>query len=182
MRTGLAALVFMFFVGVGSFAQASNPTGHSQAIDQILSTIRSQMQLGPNGRIDPDSVPPHLLVQLGDAVMDVMIPNESQHQWMDQMMGGEGSASLDSMHKWIAYRFLTGGYSAVGAGHGMMGGAMGGYSMMGYGNSGWGMMGDPNVPYSNDHYLSPEQIAKQRYAQGEISREQYRQILKDLQK
>ena len=182
MRTALSALVFALILGGGLYAQSNGPSDHSKAIDQILSTIRTQMQLGPNDKIDPDKVPSQLMVQLGDAVMDVMIPDEQQHQWMDQMMGGEDSASLDSMHTWIAYRYLTGGYSAVGAGYGMMGGGMGGYSMMGYGNTGWGMMGNPDVPYSNDRYTSPQEIAKRRYAQGQITREQYQQILNDLKK
>jgi len=179
MRKMVIVLAVLGF-GIGgagaAFTQSMSDEHGSQSVDQIMGQIRSELKLGQNDRIDPNQVPSTLMIKLGDAVMDVMIPNQQQHEYMDQMMGGEGSASLDSMHEWIAYRYLTGGYNANGVGYGMMPGGM-----MGYRNGGWGMMGNPNVPYGSSLWLSPEQIAKQRYAQGQITRQQYEQILKDLQ-
>jgi len=189
MRKGLVVLAVLAFTisgAVAAFAQSMGGQQGSQSVDQITAQIRSELKLGPNDRIDPSKVPTPLMIKLGDAVMDVMIPNQQQHEYMDQMMGGEGSASLDSMHEWLAYRYLTGGYTANGSGYGMMGYGMMSGGMMGNGNGGWGMMGNPNVPYrpgasGSTPWQSPEQIAKQRYAQGQITREQYQQILKDLQ-
>ena len=57
---------------------------------------------------------------------------------------------------------------------GMMGPGMGGGS--------WGMMGNPDLLYSSIPFRSPEDVAKERYAKGEISREQYLQIIEDLKK
>lgn len=164
-----------------AFSQSAGGQPGTQAIDKIMAQIRSELKLGPNDRVDPSQVPKALMVELGDAVMDVMIPNEQQHQFMDQMMGGDGSASLDSMHSWIAYRYLTSGYSANGSGYGIMGYGMMSGGMMGYGNGRWGMMGNPNLPYDQIPWQSPEAIARQRYAQGQITRDQYEQIMKDLQ-
>lgn len=189
MRKGLIALAVLAFAIVGATSAFSQSTGEehgSQAIDQIMGQIRSELKLGASDRIDPNQVPKPLMISLGDAVMDVMIPNQQQHEFMDQMMGGEGSVSLDSMHEWIAYRYLTSGYTPNGSGYGIMGygmlqGGMMSGGMMGFGNGGWGMMGNPNVPYAQSPWQSPEQIAKQRYAQGQITRDQYREIMKDLQ-
>jgi len=185
MRKGLISLIaatLILAVGALVFAQSRSDQQSSPAVDQILSQIRTELKLGPNDKISPDQVPAPLMVKLGDAVMDIMIPNQQQHAFMDQMMGGEGSKSLDSMHSWIAYRYLSGGYFANGAGFGMMGsGGMFGGGMMGAGNGAWGMMGNPGVPYASSPYQSPEQIAKERYAKGEITRDQYQQLLKDLQ-
>ncbi len=157
------------------FAQSSNEGPPSNTVDQIMSEIRTQLNLGPNDRIDPRQVPSALMVRLGDAVMDIMVPNERQHQYMDEMMGGEGSQSLDAMHEWIAYRYLSGGYNRGRRGYGMMGGGM-----MGYGYDRWGMMGNPAVPYQNNEYRSPEEIARTRYSEGKITRTEYERILRDL--
>jgi hypothetical protein len=82
-------------------------------------------------------VPPELLGELGDAVMSEIHPDPQTHEWMDQMMGGEGSESLASAHRWMGYRYLAGGY---GRGFGMMSGGMMGPGMMGRGFGRWGMI------------------------------------------
>jgi len=175
----VAALVLLFLTAV--FAQSSDDEKRSADVNQILGRIRAELHLGPKGQIDPNKVPEALMTSLGDAVMDLMVPNQAQHEYMDQMMGGEGSTSLESMHRWIAYRYLTGGYGRGVYGYGMMGTGMMRGGTMGYRNGYWGMMGNPDVPYGATPYQSPEQIAKQRYAAGKITREQYLQIIKDLQ-
>lgn len=159
--------------------------GHNATVDQVMDEIRNELRLRENERIDPDTVPPALLEELGDAVMSEIHPDPEVHEWMDQMMGGEGSESLASAHRWMGYRYLTGGY-AGGNGwrsgrRGMMGHGMMGPGMMGGGFGRWGMMGNPSVaPDSIGPYASPEEIVKQRYARGEISREEYLRILEDL--
>jgi uncharacterized membrane protein len=63
----------------------------------------------------------------------------------------------------------------------MHGGRHGG--MMGPGMMGrWGMMGNPRWGSAPDAYESPEEIARRRYASGEITREEFREIMEELRK
>jgi hypothetical protein len=50
-------------------------------------------------QIGPDRARDTLLEELGDALMDDAVPNERQHEFMDQMMGGEGSPSLGAWRR-----------------------------------------------------------------------------------
>ncbi len=103
-----------------------------------LSKIRKGEGLKEGASIDPDKVGPALLAELGDDVMDVVIGNKQGHEWMDNMMGGEGSPSLDYMHRLMGYRYLAGfpiGMGMMGWGYGPAGGY---YFMPGYGRKrGW---------------------------------------------
>jgi hypothetical protein len=167
--------IFIILLVVSSPAWAdSDVGGHGASIEDVLGEIRLELDLQKGERIDPDEVPPELLEELGDAVMAEMHPDPENHEWMDRMMGGEGSESLSSAHRWMGYRYLAGGY---GRGSGMMGGGMMGPGMMGR----WGMMGNPRVPYESQPYESPEDIVKRRYARGEITRQQYLEMLRDLE-
>ena len=146
---------------------------HSATVEDVLAEIRNDLGLGAEDKIDPMKVPSEFLETLGDAVMGLMAGGDEQHEWMDRMMGGEGSESLTSAHQWMGYRYLSGGYTTGSGFDSMMGsGMMGGMMMGGTGNAG-GFFGA--VPYD-----SPEEIAKKRYAAGEISRQQYLQIIEDL--
>jgi hypothetical protein len=180
-RTMLSVLVILFVAGgllIGTGAAFADNDGHGKSIEQVEAQIRADLGLKADERIDPGKVPPELLEELGDAVMGTIHPDPEQHEWMDRMMGGEGSESLAAAHRWMGYRYLSGGY---GGGFGMMGGGMMGGGMMGPGTMGrWGMMGNPRVPYGSSPYNSPEDIVKRRYAAGEINRRQYQQMLDDL--
>lgn len=151
----------------------SNSDGHSATPEQVITEIRNKMGLSEEDTVDPDAVPEQQLERLGDAVMSEVHPNERAHQWMDGMMGGEGSESLASAHRWMGYRYLTDGSV-----YGYRGGRMGmmGPGMMG---RGWGFNGSDarSIPYN-----SPEEVLKQRYARGEISREEYLQAIEDLER
>src|SRR6056297_749630 len=105
--------------------------------------------------------------------MSEVHPNERVHSWMDRMMGGEGSESLASAHRWMGYRYLTDS-SEYGYGRGRIG--MMGPGMMG---RGWSRNGSEfqSIPYN-----SPEEVLKQRYARGEINRQEYLQALEDLER
>jgi len=148
---------------------------HSVNPEQVVEDILSQMGLSSPEAIDPDAVPEHLLERLGDAVMSEVHPDEQVHTWMDNMMGGEGSESLSSAHRWMGYRYLSDD-SAYGYGRGHMG--MKGPGMMGRGR-GWNRNGSDfqSIPYN-----SPEEVLKQRYARGEINRQDYLQALEDLER
>lgn len=172
-----ASLLLLILVAVTGLLWA-DVDGHSASVPDVLDEIRGELGLDEDERIDPDAVPPELLEELGDAVMGEIHPDPETHEWMDEMMGGEGSESLASAHRWMGYRYLTGGY---GRGLGMMGGGMMGPGMMGRGLGRWGMMGNPDVDSGDiGAYASPEEIVKRRYARGDISREEYLRLMEDL--
>ena len=102
------------------------------------------------------------------------VGDAERHEWMDEMMGGEGSESLETAHRWMAYRYLSGGYGPT-TRFGM-GGVMGGMMM-----NGWGLMGDPDMMSRGIPFNSPSEILKQRYAGGELSRAEYQQMLSDIE-
>ena len=163
-------------------ALADEGAAHSLSIEEAETQIRQELGLSQNDPINPDAVPPALLEQLGDAVMGEMAVSEAQHQWMDTMMGGDGSESLASSHQWMGYRYLTGGYGGSfgpGSGPGRNGGFRGGH-MRGGMMGGWGMMGNPQWGTQPDSYESPEDIVRRRYAEGEITREEYREMMDEL--
>jgi uncharacterized membrane protein len=86
---------------------------HNKTIQEVIKEIRNELNLNNNDKIDPDKVPESLLEELGEAVMSEIHPNESEHEWMDDMMGGEGSTSLKTMHITMGYRYLEGYYNNV---------------------------------------------------------------------
>lgn len=172
-RTVILSLVLLTIAVLAWSLTDTGADEHSAKPEQVINEIRDEMGLSTEGTIDPDAVPEQLLEQLGDAVMSEIHPSERVHSWMDRMMGGEGSESLESAHRWMGYRYLTDG-SEYGYGRGRMG-------MMGPGMMGrsWGMNGSD---YGSNPYNSPEEVLKQRYARGEISREEYFQAIEDLKR
>lgn len=155
MKNIISIFIIVFLISFPVVADSD----HSTSIEEVIHEIRENLGLKTDEQINPEDVPPRLLEKLGEAVMSERHPDQEQHAWMDQMMGGEGSESLASAHRWMGYRYLQGGY---GPGRGM--------GMMGY-----GMRQSLNIPYA-----SPEEIAKRRYATGEISRKEFLQIIEDL--
>lgn len=119
---------------------------HDKSLEAVLAEIRASQGLGKYDRIDPDKVSDEQLEELGDAVMSVMHPDSRQHEWMDNMMGGEGSTTLSAMHRIMGYNYLRGYYGGGIMGPGMMGpsimgpGMMGGPSAFGPWQRGYGMM------------------------------------------
>ncbi|MGB4406369.1 MAG: SHOCT domain-containing protein [Sphaerochaeta sp.] len=128
----LTLVVLFLIVGTTLWAQEE---GHGRSADVIINEIKQTQGVGSITQIKSDQVSPALLEELGDAVMGLMIADEQQHEWMDEMMGGEGSEQLSSTHRWIAYNYLQND------------GTLGtwGSTMMGYGMGGPGMMGNWNL-------------------------------------
>jgi hypothetical protein len=101
---------------------------HGRSIQAILAEIKQEQNVQRVEQIDPDKVSDAQLADLGEAVMDVQFPNERQHAFMDEIMGGEGSQSLEAMHRSMGYSYLPAGGES-------------GWGMMNTGRTGWGMMG-----------------------------------------
>src|SRR3989338_7028712 len=135
-------LLAFLFAGIGIlFAQ-------SDAIAQGKSLVESNASC--------DSLTQEQLESIGEYYMEQMHPGR-QHEYMDSMMGGEGSESLKSAHIQMAQVLYCGktdtpityggmmgmGMMGAGAPSGMMGFSSGspGFGMMGYGYPayGWGI-------------------------------------------
>ncbi|MGC8765878.1 MAG: SHOCT domain-containing protein [Brevinematia bacterium] len=204
-------LAFLLVSG-GLFAHSDNPP---KDIRNILDSIKQQQNIKEDKDIDISKVQASELEKLGDAVMSLYIPNKTTHEYMDNMMGGEGSESLKNMHIAIGLNYISyikGESTYPFMGPGMMfslfrgrenifgGFPMGwmhwNYPWMGfgyYGLGGWFMMillivaviviiylivRDKNIKISSGK--TPLDILKERYARGEISKEEFDRIKKDL--
>lgn len=148
-------LVLVLFVGAFTsvFADTDAADQHGGSVEEVLKEIRDSQGLDPRDRIDPDRIDEELLEELGEALMSFMVSDPREHTWMDEMMGGEGSESLASMHRVMGYRYLSGDGGFRGS-MGMMG-PMGGGMMMGPGMmmGGSGMMGSY---YMDEDWLKQE--------------------------
>ncbi len=132
-------------------ADATPGTTQSQELEAALQSIYTHQGITSRGEIDCSTVTDAEFAAVGDAYMGVMMPNETQHEAMDEMMGGEGSASLEQAHInmgrsylgcWSDYNSgpvympMMGGSGMIGASaaaRGMMGWVYGNY----YGGSSW---------------------------------------------
>lgn len=79
---------------------------HDYSIDDVLAEIRQELNLDNNDNINPDTVSNSLLERLGEALMDTMHPDEAEHELMENMMGRNGQETLKTMHRTMGYRFL----------------------------------------------------------------------------
>jgi len=168
----------LMVLAVTAGAVGADENGHGQSIEEVEAEIRSELKLERTERIDPEAVPAPMMEELGEAVMSRVHPDDQVHSWMDRMMGGEGSASLASAHRWMGYNYLVDGYPSGG----MMGGWGGRGMMHGGGMMGRGPAGSGAAGGYADTYASPEEILKRRYARGEITSEEYNRMLEELRK
>jgi len=104
-------LIFPAFVLIINFGIFADSDKHSTSVEEVLLEIRRELGLSLDDAINPDRVPPFLLEELGEAVMSEAHPDPEQHEWMENTMGGEGSESLATAHRWMGYRYLSGGYN-----------------------------------------------------------------------
>ncbi len=190
-----AFVLTLLFSGFALFANTNNDGQHGKPLKVVLQEIREKLNLGPNDAINPRRVSDRDQEELGEAVMSVTFSDPEQHVIMDDMMGGEGSRRLARMHRRIGYRYLSGkGFGMMGGG--MMGGMMGNQMMF---FSFWRIImwiillavigvavyfivraqrGNGKVLASFSE--TPIEIAKKRYARGEITREEYENISQNL--
>ncbi|PIN73676.1 hypothetical protein COV20_05640 [Candidatus Woesearchaeota archaeon CG10_big_fil_rev_8_21_14_0_10_45_16] len=90
-----------------------------------------------DSKVSCDDLSEDQLEMIGDYYMEQLHPGVA-HEYMDAMMGGEGSESLKQVHLSMARRF----YCGESQGYGMMGGYSSGMMYRG------GMMGGANWAYS----------------------------------
>lgn len=109
-------IIFAFSVSVVGAADE-----HSLTVEETLKSILKAQGISDVSKVDCQKISDENLEELGDAAMEKMLGSSEQHEIMDKMMGGEGSASLKAMHKNMGLRYLGCG------GSGMM-------NMMGMGN------------------------------------------------
>jgi uncharacterized membrane protein len=167
---------------------------HNRSVDAVLGQIRQEQNVSVNNRINADSVSDDLLEQLGEAVMSRAHPDQREHEWMDNMMGGEGSESLRSAHILMGYNYLTGKNYDTDWSMPMMGRFGGGWGMHPY-FFGWGWLWmiiglvvvvggvaalvvvlNRRKPTTQ----SSAEILKARLARGEITKEEYDKLKQDV--
>ena len=120
-------VALFILIPVSSFTDTEkrHMSEQGKSVVDVLKEIRTAQGVSSNERIDPNKVSPTLLEELGDAVMDVMVPDPREHEWMDNMMGGW-------MEPWRGGQY---GYR-----RGQMGGGMMGYPFSSWERGGFGMM------------------------------------------
>ena len=212
----LGVFVFALFLTSISVNADFDDDQHGRPLEVVLQEIREKYGISPDEAINPRKVSDEDLEELGEAVMSIMHPDPKVHRLMDDMMGGEGSERLASMHHTMGYNYLSGntnktffqnkGASVFGGmmGPGMMGGGMMGYGMMGRGSmffpfGGWIMwlliiivigvvvyliIRTQKTGRVSGAVLSRDEtaldIAKKRYARGEITKDEYESIKQNL--
>lgn len=221
----VAAALLFTFGATAALADQSKP------LADVIAEIRTAQGLKADQTIDCSKVTDAQFEEVGEAWMDLMIPDPQRHEMMDRMMGGPGSASLANAHRMMGARYLgcisddsyggmmmpgmmgfAGGYGAHGGNTMGYGGAFGsraGPGMMGgYGGYGgwmhsWGggivmwlimLVVIGLVVYlivasnhhrnqtftSGSHSESPQDILRKRYARGEISKDEFERMKKDI--
>ncbi len=151
---GLFAAGFLAIVGIasaqmgfgmmGSYSQngsAAQPSSQSEDVNGILQGIYKGQNITTQTQVDCSKITDDQFEKLGDAYMEIIHPGQA-HEYMDQMMGGEGSASLRQAHVTMGRSYLGCWsnynsrplYMPMMGGYGLsaQAGMMGGY----YGNSG----------------------------------------------
>jgi len=208
--------IFVAAVVLPVFVSANG--NHSLSLEDVLAEITEAQNVAGVASIRCQEITDEQFEELGEAAMGVIHPNEQQHELMDQMMGGEGSESLRTMHLAMGENYLGCGTGAMG------GGMMGGMDMMsmmsdwsGYSNNNsfnnmmYNMMGNVGVwgwfgwifmilfwvliivgtialikwligqnTERGGKEKSALSILKERYAKGEINKEEFEEKKKDL--
>jgi hypothetical protein len=105
-KTISTVILMVLFLALGAITLTAHDNEQEKSIVQILGLIRREQGVRTNREIDPGKVSDTLLEELGDAVMSLAHPDQEEHEWMDRMMGGEDSQSLEAMHRAMGYRYL----------------------------------------------------------------------------
>jgi hypothetical protein len=126
--------ISIFIVGLNVFFPQNTfgqDRSHTESVETVLQELLTKQQVDTIQKLDCEKVNDDDLERLGDAIMEQQHPGQA-HEIMDQMMGGEGSESLQQIHIAMGSNYLGCGEGSgfgTGGGRGMMGFG----SMMGYG-------------------------------------------------
>lgn len=199
---------------IASPTLAVSGENHSRSVSEVVSAITASQNVSGQSDISCDAVTDNQFDELGDAVMQAKIGDDEAHEVMDNMMGGEGSESLRSMHIAMGQRYLGCAQSqsdSMGmiplrqgfAGHGgtdrrggdgfMMSNFYGPWGMAGMGGIGmllfwvivivgivllvkW-LTGQQHMQSKGKSALD---ILAERYAKGEIDKQEFEDKKKDL--
>ena len=116
----LACAVFTFLVLYLPSAFAHEEV--EKSYDEIAQEILAAQNAVSLDKIDCGRVSREQFEELGDAIMGKMAGSDELHEQMDQMMGGEGSQNLHSMHVSMGENWL--GCNGPQGMNGMMGNRM----------------------------------------------------------
>lgn len=182
---------------------------HSVSLEEVLSDIMKSQNVSEKSQIECNKVTGEQFEELGEGVMSVMHPDEREHEMMDQMIGGEGSESLKSMHILMGKRYLecVSGIMGtmpmmqmMGGGSNSMMGNMMGWNSLGVG-TGWAWLSwifvilfwiliilaiVALIKWLIDQIngrvkgKSALDTLEERYAKGEISKKEFEEKKKDL--
>ncbi|MDA1169154.1 MAG: SHOCT domain-containing protein [bacterium] len=123
MKTVTHILLALILVAMPMISFAQSDNGHNRSISDVISEITASQNISSSSDTSCDDVTDDQFEELGDAVMQAMIGDDEAHKVMDNMMGGEGSESLRSMHIAMGQRYLGCAQGTFGT-IGMMGGMM----------------------------------------------------------
>jgi uncharacterized membrane protein len=142
------ALLSMLII---SYSPAHADEGHGRDTKEIIEEIFLAQNINDVDEVNCSQVANHQYEELGDAVMTIMHPDDDEHELMDNMMGGEGSKSLEAMHISMGRKYLGCWNSNLNYGRYEM---MGGRGIMNFdGNDFGGMMWGASSGTSNTTVL-----------------------------
>jgi hypothetical protein len=103
------------------------PANPEQTLDRVVAETLAAHSATTVQGLSVTEMTSEQLIRLGRAVMGVMVGDPQWHEWMNAMMGGEGSERLDALHTALGEAYVERGgriptwHGSVGA-PGMIGG------------------------------------------------------------
>jgi hypothetical protein len=203
MRTSKIILVvaMIAFLATGMVVFADSE--HERSVDSVVAEILSQAQAESLEDVTADEVSAELLEELGDAVMEEYSYGTWQHTMMDYMIGGEDARELADFHRSLGRDYIASGGEIPYYGPRRGGGWMHGYNRYAPVNSAWDRYGYSEnrwyvyIPYIVGGILlfvvlvvailllkkrkpghPALNIIQQRFARGEISKEEYDRMIR----
>ena len=202
----IAFVLAIEFLAVSAHQAVRADGDHGGTVDEVLEEVLSSRNLATVDQLSCEDVTDSEWEELGEAVMSLAHPDPDQHAAMDQMMGGEGSETLKQAHINMGQAYAgcaSGSYGMMGGmlatnPSGASGSGMGWFTNMGQGQGAWGWFGALLmwlivfaviflvVRLLAMGNLSPRisksalDILNERYAKGEIDKQQLEEMRKEL--